>query len=211
MNIKLGEQVHFDVTIHNPIFSGQSQNADETPRFWVFEEANDTAIIAASALTVRSAFPGLYRGVFDATAGLGFESQKFYNVVSSGKVAGIFSYDVSLTFYVESNNLDSIATGIIPVNLVSVTGSAVTVVNEINLSSAAISSIWNDTVTELTGVPQFPVTYGNMFTWMFERSRNYTTTASGYDRIYKDNGTTPLASSILSDDGSIFIRREYTS
>lgn len=119
MNIKLGEIVHFDVTLHSPSVSGQSKNADEVPKFWVFEEENDTGIIAASGMRNRTGFPGLYTGYFAASSANGFEATKFYNVVASGKVESIFSLEKAATFYVENNSFDDIAStsGIIRQNL----------------------------------------------------------------------------------------------
>ena len=179
-NIKLGEVVHFDITIHNPANSGQSINADAQPKFWVFEEDTDTGIVAGSGMTNRSGFPGVYRGMFPASSALGFEAQKFYTVIASGRVGASYSLHNPLMFYIENNSFDTLGTG-----------------------------IFGQTVTELTGVPQFPVTYGNMLTWLFEKSKNKGETTQTQDLLFRDNGSTPLASSVLSDNGTTFSWSEY--
>ena len=116
--VKLGDTVHFDVVTHSPS-GGNVQNADETPKFWVFEEDTDAPVIDATNLTLRSGRVGLYRGSIAATIGNGFEGQKWYDVIASGKVDGVAGVTVALHFLVETNTFDDIAStsGIVRQNL----------------------------------------------------------------------------------------------
>jgi len=79
----------------------------------------------------------------------------------------------------------------------------------VTLSSGNIAAIWGQTVDELTAIPQFPVTYGQMYTWIFERSHNLTKTTASGDYIYKTDGVTVLGSGQLFDDGVTFTRQKY--
>jgi hypothetical protein len=118
LTVKLGEIVHFDVTTHSPS-GGFPKNADSVPRFCVFEEDTDAAVINASGMTLRSGRVGVYKGYFPASVGNGFESQKWYNVLVSGMVEAVSAQIIPLTFFVETNSFDDLAstTGIIRQNL----------------------------------------------------------------------------------------------
>lgn len=123
MSIKMNSTVHFDVATHSPVASGFVVNADQLPRFWVFENENDTPIIAYSGMALRSGFTGLYKGQFHVSDFWGFEPNKFYNVMVSGRVDQITSWYPRLTFWVENTGFDDLApaTGVV-YNLASTSG-----------------------------------------------------------------------------------------
>lgn len=77
------------------------------------------------------------------------------------------------------------------------------------LSSGQIAAIWGQQVDELTAIPQFPVTYGDMFKWIYERSHNKTQTTGSGDYIFKNDSATILGSGQLFDDGVTFTRLKY--
>ncbi len=62
---------------------------------------------------------------------------------------------------------------------------------------------------ELSSTPSHPYNPIDMIEWVFERSFHNTATESGVDRLYKVDGTTILASGLLSDNGTIFERNKY--
>jgi hypothetical protein len=174
MPVKLGEVIHFDIATHSPISSGRLTNADETPRFWVFEEDTDTPIISFTSMTARGGnWIGLYRGNFTASTANGFEAGKWYNVIVSGRVDNIYSAEPRMTFMMENNALDDVAgtSGIIRQNLdktaysvgtggITSTSFAQDAIDRNALSLDATqdigSGVWNFTdgrTTGLSGVP----------------------------------------------------------
>jgi hypothetical protein len=112
--VKLGSPIFFDHTAVNP--SGFSQDYVETPKFWVFRDAETTGVAASVAganLAFRTGFQGHYYGNFAASTGNGFTSASYYNVIVSGKTVGngftgtVFSNP--MTFYIEENSFDTLA------------------------------------------------------------------------------------------------------
>jgi hypothetical protein len=120
--IPIDEVVHFDITTHHPTTSAAT-NADSTPSFDVFEEANDTPILAAQSFTSRS-ITGLYRGTFTASVANGFEAGKWYSVVASATVNAIAAKSVSMVFRVSPAES---AAGVPKVDLTHVAGSTTNV------------------------------------------------------------------------------------
>ena len=86
--IPIDEVVHFDICTHDPSTGGVS-DADSTPTFSVFEEATDTAILAAQNFTKRTSLTGDYRGTFTASLANGFEAGKWYSVIATAVVGGV--------------------------------------------------------------------------------------------------------------------------
>lgn len=67
----------------------------------------------------------------------------------------------------------------------------------------------NSMVNEINTAPRLPLTWEAAFAWMVEKSLHKNETTANLDRVMKSNGTTPLASSILTDNGSTFTRGAY--
>lgn len=112
--VKLGNGIYFDHTAVNP--SGFSQDYVETPKFWVFRDAETTGVsagLAGANLSFRTGFQGHYYGNFAASTGNGFTTSSYYNVIVSGKTVGngftgtVFSNPH--TFYIEENSFDTLA------------------------------------------------------------------------------------------------------
>lgn len=97
IDIALDEVVHFDITTREPT-TGAISDADSTPTFDVFEEATDTAILAAQNFTKRTGKTGNYRGTFTVSAANGFEVGKWYNVIANATVDGVSDKLVRKTF-----------------------------------------------------------------------------------------------------------------
>lgn len=112
--VQLGNSVYFDHTALNP--SGFSQDYVETPKFWVFRDAETTGVAAGlngALMSFRTGFQGHYYGNFAASTGNGFTANSYYNVIVSGRVTGAgFSatvFDNPHTFLIENNSFDSLA------------------------------------------------------------------------------------------------------
>jgi hypothetical protein len=98
-HVKLGDTFRFGATVHNPS-GGAIINADETPRWFVYEEASDTPILAGD-FTLRTGAVGRYRATFAASTANGFDTQSYYEVHASGKVNDIVGFDIISSFVVD--------------------------------------------------------------------------------------------------------------
>lgn len=102
--VSLEDTVRFGVVTTSPADSGVVQDADETPRWYVFEDkAHD--YLLTDLFIPRSGnsneFVGNYIGCFDASGVTGFESNKYYEVLASGEVDGIVGFSVVKSFVVD--------------------------------------------------------------------------------------------------------------
>lgn len=97
----LNDEVRFGVATHNPLASGNRAAADETPRWSVFEDANDTPILEGD-FTQRTGHTSLYRGSFFASGNLGFDANSHYEIWASGKVSGIVGRALVESFVLNS-------------------------------------------------------------------------------------------------------------
>jgi len=95
--IPLDAVPHFDVTTHIAA-TGAVSDADSPPEFDVFEEATDTPILSAVAMTKRTSKTGDYRGTYACSIANGFEVGKWYNVVVTAIVSSITAKLTVMTF-----------------------------------------------------------------------------------------------------------------
>lgn len=148
--VELNDTVRFGISIHNPS-GGALINADETPQWYVFEDASDTPTLNGE-FSKRTGLDGTYRGSFQATAANGFEHNKFYEIHASGQVnntigrALVFSfvlndlYRSSLYSVSGVEPLEVSVTGIPNVNIVSVSGVQATTQGAVNSNIVGVSS-----------------------------------------------------------------------
>jgi hypothetical protein len=88
--LPIDEVATFDVLTHDPDTMA-IHDADSAPVYDVFEDATDTPILSAQAMTKRTSKTGDYRGSITLSAANGFEAGKSYNVIVSGTVTGTVS------------------------------------------------------------------------------------------------------------------------
>lgn len=126
-NVRVGETVRFGVVTHHP--SGAYEiAADATPKWFVFEDGVDIAIVEGE-FTARTGFVGYYRASVDASLANGFESDKFYEIMASGTVAGLVGKTIVEEFVMDdvfNSNLMDVGSG--------------------NRTSAVESMVWDATV-----------------------------------------------------------------
>jgi hypothetical protein len=106
--IKVGTTFYFDYSTRN--ISGMSQDADATPIFWVFKNAETTGVITTlhgASLSFRGVYPGAYYGTITASSGNGFAPNNYYNIMVSGRVNGITTFNNVHTLYAEQYSFDS--------------------------------------------------------------------------------------------------------
>lgn len=75
---------------------------------------------------------------------------------------------------------------------------------------ASVTDISSTPQVELSGVPLATATIKDMLKWLFLLSRNKITQGAISQIVKADNGTTDVATSVLSDDGTTAIRGEFT-
>lgn len=93
------------------------------------------------------------------------------------------------------------------------TGTDGVVVNAAGFATDAVTEIvtavWAKTMTELTAVPAAAADVLTALTWLFELGRNKLTQTATTTTIFKDDGSTTLSTSTVSDDGATFTRGEW--
>lgn len=70
-------------------------------------------------------------------------------------------------------------------------------------------AVWAKTLTELSSVPGVTTDVLSALNWVFTLDRNKRTQTAATETVFKDNGSTTLATSTKSDDGTTFTRGEY--
>lgn len=101
-SVNINDTVYFGVTIHHPS-GGFLTDADETPRYQVFENSSDTVVTqgAFTKRTITGGVLGTYRANFAASNGNGFESGKYYEIHASGKVNDVVGRAIIKSFVVD--------------------------------------------------------------------------------------------------------------
>jgi len=85
-------------------------------------------------------------------------------------------------------------------------------VNEVQISGTASGGDSYNLITganvELTSVPDTTASMQEMIQFLFEYFRNNKTVTKSLETLYKEDGTTALGTSALSDDGTTFTKGE---
>lgn len=76
--------------------------------------------------------------------------------------------------------------------------------------TSADSAVWAATLSELSSVPGVTADIKSAINWLFTKHRNKLTQTATTETVFKDNGSTTLATSTKSDDGTTFTRGEYS-
>lgn len=134
--IKLGDTFHFDVSTNSTNGSG-IKDAEETPRYFVYEESTDTPISSGN-FTLRSGRTGQYKANIVCSTGNGYEAGKYYNVEASGKVDGETGHTTISRFQVLNNNYDSLPT---------ISGNAAAVAGAMPTISGIVNGVWDEPMT----------------------------------------------------------------
>lgn len=74
----------------------------------------------------------------------------------------------------------------------------------------SVAEIWSQAMTELASVPGVSGTVLAALSWCFTLARNKRTQTEDTETVYKDDGSTTLATSTKSDTGALFTRGEYS-
>lgn len=78
------------------------------------------------------------------------------------------------------------------------------------LASDAVTEIWAKAMSDLAAVPSATASVLDAINWMFELARNKRTQSSTTETLYKDDGSTALATSTKSDNGTTYTRGEFS-
>lgn len=89
------------------------------------------------------------------------------------------------------------------------TGTDGVVLKAAGLNADAVAEIWSAAMTDMAaGAPSATATALVALNWIYEAWRNKTTTTATEISIFKDDASTVLAESTISDDGSVFTKGE---
>lgn len=98
-SVRMGDIIRFGITTRHPT-SGDIRDTDETPRWYVYEEASDTAVYTGE-FTKRTGTTGIYRGTITASGGWVFDPLSYYEILASGKVGGVTDFAIIKTFVLD--------------------------------------------------------------------------------------------------------------
>jgi hypothetical protein len=79
------------------------------------------------------------------------------------------------------------------------------------VAADAITAIWAKAMSDLAAVPGATASVLDAINLLFELARNKLTQTADTQTLYKDNGSTALATSTVSDDATTFTRTEFTT
>jgi hypothetical protein len=77
------------------------------------------------------------------------------------------------------------------------------------LAADAVTEIWAKAMSDISAVPGMTASVLDAVNWLFALARNKRTQTSTTETVFKDDGSTSLATSAKSDDGTTFTRGEY--
>ncbi len=84
------------------------------------------------------------------------------------------------------------------------------VITAASLAADAVDEIWDEAMAELAGVPGVTASLRDALQFVFLLSRNRIEQTATTQTVYKDDGTTPLGTSTVSDDSTTFVRGEFS-
>jgi hypothetical protein len=85
-----------------------------------------------------------------------------------------------------------------------------TVPSDIPTTGQIVAAILAAAVTNPTAAPTAPYTVDDVLSFLLAILKFKREQTATLETLYQDNGTTPLATSAKSDDGTVFLRSEYT-
>ena len=129
-------------------------------------------------------------------------------------VLGTDLVDVSVTQ--NAGTAITAAAGIQEVKVASMAAAAITAaaiatdaIDADALAADAVTEIWAKAMSDLAAVPGSTAGVLAGINWLFELARNKRTTSGATETLYKDDGTTALATSAHSDAAGVFTADEY--
>lgn len=203
----------FDAVFHDPD-TANKRDADTTPVFNVFEDANDTPILLNQSMTKRTGFTGCYKATFAPSTANGFEVGKSYNVHVYGTVTGTVSGNsisddwVAATFCI---GVAETVSGSVPATVAgavaSVTGNVGgSVLGSVAGSVATVTDLSSTAQVELTSVPASTATIKDMIKWIYLGARNRRTQTATAQILKANDGSTTIGTSTVSDDTVTAVR-----
>ena len=78
------------------------------------------------------------------------------------------------------------------------------------LTADAVAEIWSQALTEATSVPAATASVLSAIGWVYLLARNKIEQTASTQTAYADNGSTPVATAGVTDDGTTFTRAEWS-
>ncbi len=201
--VSLGDVVRFGYIISNPVISGVSTNADETPKFYAFRNNLDTATLTGDFVQ-RTGLNGVYRGSGIFNAGAGFSAGDYVEVHASGRISGAVLREIVKSFVINDTfNANITHVSGVPVQIydlvsadvryisgVPVTLSDIMQADLISISGVPVSpaDTFNADVTKISGVPVATSNYVPDKVWNANLTQYTTnnTAGSGLNKAIED-------------------------
>ncbi len=154
--------------------------------------AIDAASIATAAITAAKFAAGAIDAAAIATGAIDADSIAA-DAITAAKVAD-GTIDAA-TFAAGAINAAAIATGAIDADA---------------LAADAVDEFWDEAMTEIAAVPAVTASFRDALRYMFLFSRNKLTQTATTQLLRNDADAATIATSTLSDDGTTFIRGEFS-
>lgn len=169
-----------------------------------FSVANQTVVASAGTVTVSAGT------ITSVTNSVNIVPGALVNASTVGDKTG---YSLTQTFPTNFADLSiSVTTGGVKIATAGI-GSAAWAAGAITaaaISADVSSEIWSEAAVEPTGVPAVTVSMLSSISWLLALSRNKITQTSVLQTVLADNTANTIAASTISDDGTVFIRNEFT-
>jgi len=85
------------------------------------------------------------------------------------------------------------------------------VTNDVGITATAVNLIWDEAMTETTGAPAVTASFREALKWMFALSRNRILQTATLTTLRNDADGGDLATSVVSDDATTYIRAEWST
>lgn len=106
---------------------------------------------------------------------------------------------------------DAIGAAEIAANAIGASEMATDAIGAAQLAADAVDEIWDEALTETTGAPAITGTIRAFMAWWAALSRNRMTQTSTTSTLRDDADAASLATSTVSDDGTTFVRGEWST
>jgi hypothetical protein len=175
---------------------------------WQDTTAGDFTVASSigKSLYTSGATPGATGGLFIAGTNAATTVTTAFTTTFTGNLTGSVG---SVTGSVGSVATGGITAASFAAAAITSTVIATDAITSTGLAASAVAEIWAQANTELSAVPGVTGSVLGQLAWLYEVSANKITQTSTTQTLLKNDSTTTLATSTVSDDGTTFSRGKY--
>lgn len=168
-----------------------------------YVELDNTEAASGAAGDVIACYVPADTGRLESTHG-------FYEITADDVSAAAITDD-SIADEVQTRTIAGVTLVTTTTNLTNApTSGDLTATMKASVKAEVVDVIRTDTVAELTGVPAANAALSAKINWLFMKARNLITQTATSQIVKADDGTTTVATSTVSDDGTTATRGEFS-